>query len=366
MYLDLHSTPATGFFLVGNEQTPIPEIRHRGDSLSFIFSEYGAMMEGIWKDDEWKGNYIRFRAETTSAAFLAKPRALEAPSERAAKSEVPPGVRLVGTFQVYFQSEAGLDSATAGSFRTVNDSIYGTFVAPDGDYGLLVGKQIGNKVQLNRFTGWQVIALDLKQSNGQWSGSYLVRGEPARLFTMLPKPSLPKELPKDRRTSVVNPKSPFYFTGISASGDTIRSTDERYKGKILVVDIMGTWCHNCMDAAPLLEQISREFKDVGVEVVGLSFENSDDIDLAKKNLGLYAQRHGITFPLLFCGSTDEKNVDTRLRSQLDNFFAYPTTLFVNRKGLVHSIHVGFKGPGTGEEYQRQVEEFYAAVKEVAQ
>jgi len=46
--LDLRPATPTGFFLVGEEQTPIPEISRNGNELAFRFSEYGAEMRGTW------------------------------------------------------------------------------------------------------------------------------------------------------------------------------------------------------------------------------------------------------------------------------------------------------------------------------
>jgi hypothetical protein len=117
-----------------------------------------------------------------------------------------------------------------------------------------------------------------------------------------------------------------------------------------------------MDAAPLLQKLYSEFKAQGLEVVGLSFELKDDFLTARKNLLLYEERYGITYTLLFCGTTESSNVEQRLRSQLNNFFAYPTSIFVDPKGIVQNIHVGFKGPGTGEEYQREVQMIHETVR----
>ena len=63
-------------------------------------------------------------------------------------------------------------------------------------------------------------------------------------------------------------------------------------------------------------------------------------------------------------SLDNANVDTRTKSQLNDFFAYPTTLFVDRNGIVQQIHEGFKGPGTGEEYQNEVSLYYDTVQKL--
>ena len=97
-----------------------------------------------------------------------------------------------------------------------------------------------------------------------------------------------------------------------------------------------------MDAAPLLQQIYTEFGKDGLEVVGLAFEISDNPEVAKKNLTLFQKRYGITYPMLFCGSTNDANVELKLQSQLNNFYAYPTTIFMDKKGVVKKIHVGFQ------------------------
>lgn len=138
-------------------------------------------------------------------------------------------------------------------------------------------------------------------------------------------------------TAMKNNKSVFAFSGITPDGIHLDGTDHRFNHKALIIDIMGTWCHNCMDAAPLLQQLSVEFKKDGLEVIGLAFEISDQPDVARKNLALFRQRYNITYPLLFCGSTKDATVDSKLRSQLDNFYAYPTTLFIDKKGTVRKI-----------------------------
>jgi thiol-disulfide isomerase/thioredoxin len=160
------------------------------------------------------------------------------------------------------------------------------------------------------------------------------------------------------QTSMKNPNGTFEFACSSLEGEPVRHTDERFRGKALVVDIMGTWCHNCLDEAPVLQQLEEEFQKDGFEVVGLSFEVSDDPAIGTKNLNLYRERFDLTYTLLFCGGMDDANLDARLKSQLNNFFAFPTTLFIDKGGKVRTIHAGFRGPGTGELYPAQVQKLY--------
>lgn len=353
MDLDLRSTKPTGYFLVGNEKASIPEITRQGDSLIFGFSEYGAEMSGKWDGSQLTGTYVRRRGEsTTSLKFSAK---FSSTNDREFQSgEVSPG----GKYQVRFEGEDRSQGATVATLWMNGDSMYGTFIAPDGDYGLLVGKPSDGKVQLSRFTGWQAIAITLEQSGENWPGNFYFQNDKPRAFKLVPRASLDVEPPAKLKTAMKNPEAEFAFECMPISGETVRSSDPRFKGKPLIVDIMGTWCHNCIDESPILEQLRRQYGKDGLEVVGISFEINDDRELATKNLKLYQDRLGLTYTLLFCGSIDDANVNRRLRGQLDNFFAYPTTLFIGRDGKVKTVNSGFKGPGTGEEFQAQVREFH--------
>ncbi len=360
-FVDLGARPPTGYFLVGNEQTPIPEIQYAGDSLTFLFSEYNAAMRGLVRGTTWQGNYIRYRTTTMSIPFTATAET-EATSPAPSSSKAP--IPLVGKFKAFIGEGAALDSAALGTFWMKNDSIFGTLIEPDGDYGLNAGTQTGTAVTLSRFTGWQAQVLELTQDGNRWRGTISYRNDPPTPIILEPRPTLPATLAGSRTTTLKKNAKSFSFSGVTISGDTLSRTSAQFRGKALIVDIMGTWCHNCMDEAPLLQQVYSEFRDKGLEVVGLAFEINDDPVQARKNLTLYQQRYGITFPLLFCGSTDEKYVGPQLRSQLDQFYAYPTALFIDRTGRVRGIHIGFRGPGTGEEFQAEVNRIYSDARQI--
>jgi len=356
MFLDLRSTKPGGYFLVGEEQSPIPEIMRQGNSLTFRFSEYGAEMRGTWDGAQWRGTYIRRRGgQTTSLKFSASP---ETSSTNDRKVQPDGNSSPAGKYGVYFEGEDRSEGATVATLWMKGQSLFGTFIAPDGDYGLLAGEPSAGKLQLNRFTGWQAIAITLQPSGKTWSGNFYFQNDKPRAFMLVPRANLDVAPPPKLQTAARNPAAGIRFEGVSIAGETVRSSDDRFKGTPLIVDIMGTWCHNCIDESPLLNELQRQYGKEGLQVVGISFEITDDLELAKKNLTLYKDRLGLTYTLLFCGSIDDANVNSRLRSQLDNFFAYPTTLFIGRDGKVQEIHSGFKGPGTGEEFQSQVREFH--------
>jgi thiol-disulfide isomerase/thioredoxin len=349
MELDLSGTKPEGSFVVGTEKTPIPEISHDGNSLTFGFSEYGAEMRGTWDGKQLKGEYLRHRASgTKSFPFIASQELL-----MAKRADVAP----TGTFQVLFEGQSPAEATTVASIWKEDATTFqGTFIAPDGDYGLLEGFPTEQGIQFSRFTGWQAIAVDLKRDGDKWSGKFhAAHNDKPKPFTLQMGEWSAAE---GKEAAMKNANSPFAFECTALTGETVRHTDDRFKGKALAVDIMGTWCHNCMDESPVLQELYTQYGKEGFEVVGLSFEIKDDVELGKKNLTLFKDRYGLTYPVLYCGSTDDANVDKRLNSQLDNFFAYPTTLFIDKKGKVQSIHSGFQGPGTGDRYPLQVKKLH--------
>lgn len=356
MTLDFSGSKPAGFFLVGDEKNPIPEISKAGDTVTLGFSEYSAEIRAMWNGSQLKGQYSRIRSDgTKSMPFTASP---DAATSNHSGSQLPVS-RIDGNYRVLFQGEGKVDDTTVAKFWNKDGRILGTFIAPDGDYGLLVGESSGvTRLQLSRFTGWQAIAIVLQPSGETWSGQfYAASNERPQPFVLQPQPDLKVEVPAAKHTSMKNPGAEFTFSGTSLSGETVRNTDDRFKGKALLVDFMGTWCHNCLDEAPVLQQLQDRFGKDGFEVVGLSFEINDDAALAKKNLQLYKERFGLTYTLLFCGSLDDENVKKQIHSQLDNFFAFPTAIFIGKDRKVRTIHSGFKGPGTGEEFQSQIREF---------
>ena len=361
LFLDLNSAAPAGYFLNGTEQTWIPEILFHGDSLSFIFSEYSAAMCGIWDGKEWRGKFFRYRTDTSWNEFVATPKEIAKVNNAPA---ILTGLPLVGKFQVYISSQKGIDSTTTANFWMKNDSVFGTLIALDGDYGLLAGTQVGFKATLTRFTGWQAFIMELERQGTNWNGSLYARSGKPMAFRIIPQSVLTTESKPTYITTMKNRKAPFTFYGTTSTGKVVSNKDDTFRNKTLLIDVMGTWCHNCMDAAPLLQQLYAEFGKDGLEVIGLAFEISNNPEVAKKNLTLFQKRYGITYPVLFCGSTGDANVELRLRSQLNDFYAYPTTIFVDKNGVVKKIHVGFNGPGTGEEYQRQVQQYYETVKQL--
>lgn len=350
--VNVDTTEPNGYFSVAGERTPIPEITVSDDSMEFRFAEYGAVMTGRLESDRFAGRYIRFREDTTSFPFVLFFNQPQNPL-------TAPDSSVAGTYRVIFGNGDEVDSSSIAVLDVAEGRLSGTVIHPSGDYGLLESAQGNGTLRLYRFTGWQALYFELTESEIGFRGRYQLRNEPPRDVAFIRTSDDARET--DRITRMKNPDEPFLFSGLTSSGAIVTSQDSLFAGRPLVIDIMGTWCHNCLDAAPLLQQAYEDYRDAGLQVVSLAFEVPDEAAAGLKNLEIFRDRFGITYPVLYCGSLDEENVAARLKSQLENFFSYPTTIFVNRDGTVAEIHTGFNGPGTGERWEEQVAEFNDAV-----
>ena len=78
----------------------------------------------------------------------------------------------------------------------------------------------------------------------------------------------------------------------------------------------------------------------------LAFEVTGDFERDARQVRIYAERHGVEYPLLVAGLSD-KDEASRAFPVLDRVRSYPTTIFTDRDGGVRAIHTGFSGPATG-------------------
>ena len=143
----------------------------------------------------------------------------------------------------------------------------------------------------------------------------------------------------------------------------VSSTDARFRDKVLVVDIFGTWCPTCHNAAPVLVDLWQDYHERGLEIVGLAYEVSGDPAVDGPLVRRYREKFGIPFPLLLAGVNVVEETAATL-PQLEGFTSYPTTLFIGRDGTVRKVYAGFYGPVAGPIHERQVREFRSIIEQL--
>src|SRR5207302_2031179 len=62
-------------------------------------------------------------------------------------------------------------------------------------------------------------------------------------------------------------------------------------GKATIIEIFGSWCPNCHDAADLLVALEKKYGPGGLKIIGLAFEASGDAERDAKQVKRYMARH---------------------------------------------------------------------------
>lgn len=128
------------------------------------------------------------------------------------------------------------------------------------------------------------------------------------------------------------------------NGDTIHF-DSRKITKPTILAIQGSWCPNCMDEGRVLDDFYREFNG-DIEVYGLSYEYSGTLEKATEAVQKMKRDLGTNFPMVIATYSAKQDANSIL--PLQRIRSYPTSILLDAKGNVISIHTGFYGPSTRE------------------
>ena len=141
--------------------------------------------------------------------------------------------------------------------------------------------------------------------------------------------------------------------------------DDRFKDKVVIVQIMGTWCPNCLDESKYYTKFYETNRDKDLEIVALAFEYAKTPEKAFKSIERLKKQLNIEYPVLLAqyGTSDKAKAQEKL-PMLNHVLSYPTSIFIDKKGEVRRIHTGFNGPATGEKYTEFKNEFERFVDEL--
>ena len=349
--------------LNGNERLPMDPATVQGDSIripmAMFESELVAKIEGNILRGEWRRRRTAQQIQRLPFEAQLGINYRFTPDGKVANTD------LSGNWATDFDTKTGrVDTTDAvGVFRQTGNRLTGTFLTPTGDYRYLEGNVFGDSLFLSCFDGGSHLYLFKAKhdpatktlTGGFWSGvsgyePWVARPDPN---AKLSDPATLTYLKPGTKTLNVSFPEPNRGDG---PGKLVSLTDPRFKNKVTVVQILGSWCPNCMDETNFLSPWYKRNKSRGVEVLGLAFERSPEMAVSGPKIERMKERFKIDYPVLLAGTNDKVQA-SRALPDLNAVVAFPTTIFVDKKGQVRHIHTGFSGPGTGKYYDQYVEEF---------
>jgi peroxiredoxin len=342
-----------GHLINGPERLLLRDVKITGSHLEITMPGY----ENVLKADA-AGNTLQ------GEIFLVKPneknqhvplRATLGETYRFFDHPASDSADVSGRWAVKFIDDNGAPEMAVGEFSQSHDAVSGTILTTTGDHRYLAGQVKGDELYLSTFDGAHVflykakIAADGSLAGDWWSGL-------AFHEKWIGKRDAAAQLPDAYGlTAMRDGVKAFDFAFPDLSGKTVSSTDPQFRGKVLIVALAGSWCPNCHDEAAFLAPLYKEYRDKGLEIVSLQFEHFGDFQRAAEATQRFRQHYGIEYTTLIAGISDKDEAAKKL-PMLKSFVAFPTTVFIDRKGNVRKIHTGFTGPATGDHYVQFVNE----------
>lgn len=116
------------------------------------------------------------------------------------------------------------------------------------------------------------------------------------------------------------------FTLSDISGNSLRLSD--FKGKVVLIDFWATWCPFCRESIPILNSLYNDYKDKGLEIIGIALEYDGG-----RTLRRFAKEKNIAYPL----AVGEERLATEYSA-----YGVPTRFLINRKGEIVEKFMGFQ------------------------
>lgn len=339
----------------GDEHILVDEITFKDDSmlvhLPVFDSEFrlkinAGKMHGVWINNARKEKpQIEFNAEYGNASrFIAT---------------TTTNINVSGRWETYLDAGTSDSSLAIGVFEQSKQNVKGTFLTESGDHRYLSGIVNGDTLWLSTFDGshcwlYRSIISGNEMNGTFWSGNHAKSNWRAKRNDNI-------ELPDANNITRVTSQLKFIFPDVDSN--LISITDQRFKNKVVLLQIMGTWCPNCLDETSYFVEYYNKHHQEGLEIIGLVFEKTTDFNKAATNVKRLQKRYAIPYPLLIAGSTGKDAVVTALPG-ITNFISYPTTIFINRKGEAIKAHAGFSGPATGKEFEIYKKEFNTTMQQL--
>ena len=323
----------------------------RGDSVTLEMADYAATITARLSADSLTGSY--------SNVGNRGPRTIPFRAGRGEWPVTPAPAGLIGRWDATYFSDFG-DSPRVFELRNGTAGLEGTIISNTGDYGHFAGQVRGDSFALAHFDGSFVYLL-----TGALHGDTLRGVFHAGLRSQTPwiavRSTGAGHLKAATEVTRADTTERFRFAFRDLNGRLVTEQDPRFRGKVVLVDVFGTWCPTCHDAAPDLVRLYRKYHGRGLEIVGLAYEVSGDTAVDARLVRRYRDKFGIPFPLLLAGINDTEAAAATL-PQLQGFTSFPTTLFLGRDGRIRLVHAGYLGPATGTQHGKQIEEFEREVE----
>lgn len=342
----------SGTFFNGDVKFTSSSGRYADGKIDLQWDYTASRLQAAVRDGGIEGTYTRQGRDEKSVYPFEARRFTPSPLS---SEDVP---QIAGLWIIPTQSKKG-ENAWQFIVRQSGPEVSAAVLRIDGDTGALQGGYKDGKFVLSHFSGARPALFEVTPAadgtlelleNGKTKFT-AIRADQAKAKG-LPEPSDPSKY-----TSVKDPTKPFHFAFPDLNGKLVTNEDPRFAGKVVLVNLSGSWCPNCHDETPFLVAMYKKYRSQGLEIVALDFEEADQLKDPER-LRAFLKKYGIEYTVLLAGDTAEA---AEKLPQAQNWNAWPTTFFIGRDGLVRGTHAGFPSSASGDLFAQAKEDVEAKV-----
>jgi thiol-disulfide isomerase/thioredoxin len=334
-----------------DEVLQIDEIYINGDSITIKMPVFEGYIKGKFTASKIQGSF-----NIESLGREVPFRATYGIGERFKTRDVP-AENVSGIWETEFGANSLESYMGKGIFAQNKNRVTGTFRTTTGDYRYLDGVVEADSLKLSTFDGAHLYLFKAKVTDSTLNGTFYSGNHYKVPF--FAKRNEGFELPDaNSLTFLKEGHDRLSFTFPDTNGEMVSLDDVRFKDKVVIVQIMGSWCPNCLDETKFLVQYLQGNPSTDLEVVALAFEYVKTEKAAFGAISRLKERIGVEYPILLAqyGSSNKARAQEKL-PMLNHILSYPTTIYLDKKGKVRKIQTGFNGPATGEKYMEFKQEF---------
>jgi len=349
------------YLVNGPERLRVPEVLVEGDRIEMRMPGFENRLSARIVRGRLIGEavFIGSGGQSRSIPFEAR----HGVTHRFVDRPLTDNADVSGRWAVTFTDDSGQPTPAIGEFRQNHHRVTGSFLTPTGDHRYLAGDVRDDEIFLSTFDGAHAFLYHGRvNARGEIEGTFWSGLGSRKRFVARrdDSASLPDA---GALTTLKADAAAFDFTFPDLEGRPVSLRDPRFEGKVVVIALGGSWCPNCHDETAFLAPYYLHNRERGLEVVALMFEHFADFERAAAAVQRLQRKYDVRYPMLIAGTSDKEDAAAKL-PQLSAVHAFPTTLFLDRRGRVRHIHTGFFGPGTGEHHQELIESFDAMVEQL--
>ena len=349
------------YVINGKERIQITDVKTEGDSM---FIEMPAFESSFRVKLQPGGNMSGMYIKGTAGSMQYWPVYGYANTKvRFAAGSGDAKNNISGRWDVSITRANGTIRKAVALFDQQGNIVTGSFLTPSADYRYLDGIVTGDSLMLSAFDGDNVRLFEAKIDNANTiSGGIFYNGYAGKEIWKAKK-NIAVDLPEiNEPVRLREGVSKLNFTFNDLQDIPISINDDKYKNKVVIIQLMGSWCANCLDETRFLSDYYKSKRGGGIEIIALAYELTTDLNRSKNSVAKFQKLFDVQYPMLITGVTasDEKKTEKTL-PQLTSIKSFPSTIFIDKKGNVRDIQTSFYGPGSGEYYIASKKKFYETV-----